>query len=242
MVKKYLNDYVKYFPEKWEWSLKEGQNERYMETRARRTRSIYGGNEDILPDFSSLEKDAADLRLSHYSWTDVFGLQWEGKKGCLRYVGAPDYKGSLYYHDEDSDWADEDGWVISDEYSEYDNPPPKESYFEWEDRGDKIWTLINNIKNVEYKYIVDNHLFKDTHFVITYYDGEEEWLFGNYAEFLKALTDKGCYTDIVEKLYDTIDEHFAKLRDSEREEEREFWPGKTAREYFADVLKDREEK
>lgn len=43
--------------------------------------------------------------------------------------------------------------------------------------------------------------------------------------------------DLIEKNFKTMNEHFIKLRDSDREEERVYYPGKTAEELFADALK-----
>jgi len=40
---------------------------------------------------------------------------------------------------------------------------------------------------------------------------------------------------LVKKIFITMNEHFIKLRDSDREEEREFYPGKTAEEMFLDT-------
>ena len=37
---------------------------------------------------------------------------------------------------------------------------------------------------------------------------------------------------LVKIIFNTMNEHFIKLRDSDREEEREFYPGKTAEELF----------
>jgi hypothetical protein len=38
--------------------------------------------------------------------------------------------------------------------------------------------------------------------------------------------------DLLEKVFKSMNEHFIKLRDSDREEERKFYPGKTAEEMF----------
>jgi hypothetical protein len=68
-IREYVDDYIKYYPEKWSWSLKNSieQSERYMETRARKSK-------DLLPDFYSIERDAAQFELSYVEWTDFFGL------------------------------------------------------------------------------------------------------------------------------------------------------------------------
>ena len=49
--------------------------------------------------------------LRSVEWTDFFGLIWEGEKGVHAYVGAPDYKWSLYYYDSDDEY-DELGYRI----------------------------------------------------------------------------------------------------------------------------------
>lgn len=54
-----------------------------MKTRARRCGS-HGENNDILPDFHSIEKDADRFELSDVVWTDIFGLTWHGKKDDIR--------------------------------------------------------------------------------------------------------------------------------------------------------------
>ena len=89
VIREYVNDYVEYFPERWRWSLKNSidQNDRYLATRARRSKNIYQNN-DLLPDFYSIERDAARFGLSSIEWTDFFGLTWEGKKGIHAYVGG----------------------------------------------------------------------------------------------------------------------------------------------------------
>ncbi|MBE5834108.1 MAG: hypothetical protein E7309_05680 [Butyrivibrio sp.] len=66
-IREYVDDYIKYYPEKWSWSLKNSleQSERYMETRARKSKDFYDTNNDLLPDFYSIERDAAQFELSY---------------------------------------------------------------------------------------------------------------------------------------------------------------------------------
>ena len=99
-IREYVDDYTKYYPEKWRWSLKNDpdQHDLYMRTRARRnSKYMDGTNADLLPDFYSIERDAAQFELERIEWTDFFGLVSEGKKGVIVYVGAPNYQGNLYY-------------------------------------------------------------------------------------------------------------------------------------------------
>ena len=121
IVREYVDDYIKYYPERWRWELKNcnDQAELYMSTRARRCKEV-NKNNDLLPDFYSIERDAAQFELSHIEWTDFFGLTWIGKKGLHAYVGAPDYKGSLYYYCYDEDY-EESGYYSCDLRSFYES-------------------------------------------------------------------------------------------------------------------------
>ena len=95
-------------------------------------------NSDLLPDFYSIERDADQFGLRSVRWTDFFGLNWEGEKGVHEYVGAPDYKGSLYYYDPDEEY-DESGYVISEYYDVYEHQPPSDSYTRISWRGVNRW-------------------------------------------------------------------------------------------------------
>lgn len=55
-----------------------------------------------------------------------------------------------------------------------------------------------------------------------------------YTELINGLLRHGKEL-LVKKIFITMNEHFIKLRDSDREEEREFYPGKTAEEMFLDT-------
>ena len=54
-IREYFDDYIKYYPERWRWSLKNSdeQSERYLQTRARRSAGFYGQDKDLKPDFYS---------------------------------------------------------------------------------------------------------------------------------------------------------------------------------------------
>jgi len=85
--------------------------------------------------------------------------------------------------------------------------------------------------DASYKYLVENHLFKDTYVDLIYEDGEKLTVYSEYDELIKGLLKHGK-EKLVTKIFDSMNEHFIKLRDSDREEEREFYPGKTAEEMF----------
>lgn len=234
-IREYVDDYVEFFPEEWTWTLKGHgeQNQRYLETRARKSPAHSYKNLDKLPFFDSLEKDANQFGLSHYEFTDVFGLVWEGKKGVHRSVGAPDYDGHLYYYTPEDEW-NEEGWQVSEDYDDCNNQPPKDVYVRLSDAHSNRWVDFRNIVECDYHYMVDNHLFKDTYFTLNYGEGDELRVYGDYQTFLFAV--KKSNARMFNKLLAQIDEHFLKLRDSEREDEREVYEqqvnGKTAREYF----------
>lgn len=230
-IRKYMEDYIKYYPDKWRWELKNtpDQSDLYLRTRARKSKDY--SNCDLLPDFYSIEKDAAQFGRSHVVWTDFFGLIWEGKKGMRAYAGAPDYEGSLYYENPDSDFANEDGYCISDEYNSYNNQPPEDIYTKVSVRGVANWIDTANVTAAKYSYIVNNHLFKDTHIELSYEDGESLWVWTDYEKVISDLVKHGK-EEIVDPIMKSMNEHFIKLRDSDREEVRAFYPDKTAEEMF----------
>ena len=238
IIREYVDDYIKYYPEKWRWSLKNPneQNDRYLKTRARRCLDIYGRNNDLMPDFYSIERDAAQFELSHVEWTDFFGLIWEGKKGIHAMVGAPNYEGNLYYY-EDKDDYDEPGYRVAYEYDAYNNQPPIEVYSKIRWSGVNHWIDTAHVCEISYKYIVNNHLFKDTHVELIYEDGEMIRVYDDYAPLIEGLYKHGKM-DLIYKVFNSMNEHFIKLRDSDEEEVRKFYPGKTAEEMFLGDKKD----
>ncbi len=149
MIREYVDDYVKFFPEKWSWGLRNSreQNELYRRTRARRA-GYRGENNDLLPDFYSIERDADQFELSQIEWTDFFGLVWEGKKGVLARVGAPNYQGNLYYYMDDDSFA-EPRYFVSDEYDAYNNQPPSEVYTRFSWNGINHWIDTANTCSVK---------------------------------------------------------------------------------------------
>ena len=248
-VRKYFDRYSYFNPNKWVWgpattfgrigTLQEQEkwNRIYQKTRMRRSTMEHGipkDNDLNPPDFHSQERDAEQFGLSEYDVTDTFGLKWHGKKGANVIKGAPDYEGHLYYNSEEYD----DECKIS-EFTP-DNPPNPDVFVKFKKDypfEKNEWIDIKNIKGVEYKYLVDNHLFKDTHIDFWYDEkGEEKdslYSGDNYKDFIDALKQFGK-NNFVEQIFKSMNEHFEKLKNSEREEERDFWPGKTAEEWFND--------
>lgn len=230
-IREYVDDYVKYYPEKWRWRLKNDTelNDLYMRTRARRSKDYYKNN-DLLPDFYSIERDAAQFGLRSVEWTDFFGLVWQGEKGIHSYAGAPDYRGSLYYYSCEDEY-DEAGYHVSSEYDAYKHQPPKEIYTRVNQQGVIHWIDTVNVVDVRYKYIIENHLFKDTQIDLIYEDGEIQTVYGEYQDLINGLLFHGK-DKLVKKIFETMNEHFIGLRDSKYADEREFYPGKTAEEIF----------
>lgn len=199
-----------------------------MSTRARRCKNNCS-NCDLLPDFTSIERDAAQFGFCKVEWTDFFGIVWEGEKGVHAYAGAPDYEGSLYYYDDEDGYDSE--YCVSEQFNAYDHQPPADTYTRINQRGVNHWIDTKNVVDIKYSYIVENHLFKDTHIDLFYDDGEKLTVYSEYTELINGLLRHG-EEEMVKKVFKTMNEHFIKLRDSDREEEREFYPGKTAEEMF----------
>lgn len=235
-IRRYYNNYVKYFPEKWQWSPyisssieeQEKWNKTYLATRARRSNSVYKNNDLNPPDFYSLERDAEQFGLHEYEFTDTFGLKWVGHKGTHEYVGASDYEGHLYYDSIDC----EDEAEISEIYSEFENPPESDVYQLFEGSSRNEWIDIKNLVAATYHYVVENHLFKDTYIDLAYGEGQHERIYEeHYKTFVNALI-KFNKLEILQRLFTMMDEHFEKLKNSDRKDERAYWPGMTAAEYF----------
>ena len=239
-IREYFNKYNRYNPNKWVWqpyiyahncSLEEQRewNDLYLRFRGRRN-----GKDKIISDFSSIEKDADQFGRREVTFTDIFGLKWSGRKGAEEEIDEPDYEGHLYYWDDDDIDCEEEA-LVSD-YDAYDNQPNKDVYFRFKvgyPRWRDEWIDIKNIKSIQYFYVVENHLFKDTRLTLTYDNDEKVDLFDshNYNDVVKAFKKFGR-TDLLEELYKSVNEHFDALKNSEREENREYWPGCTAEEYF----------
>lgn len=243
-VKQYFQDYIKWFPDEWKWNLADGEENRelYMKFRARKS-SGHSDN-DLHPFFDSIEKDANQFGREHVTFTDIFGITWEGEKGRHRYVGDADYEQHMYYGTDEGDDDDcEDEVCVSDDVTAAEVP---EGYAEINHRGVKQYILMEDVVDVKYTFIVENHLFKDSCVVLSYKDpitDSNEW--GDGGNIVRvwdiygiAPALKRFKPDLYEKFLAQVDEHFKALQQSDREEERSFAPtdkdGKflTAREYF----------
>ena len=252
MIHEYYNNITVFRKDKWTWNLsnKKGNHELYIKHRARRAlrERDYYKNCDILPDFTSIEADANYFGRTSATFTDIFGIEWEGSRGVYESLGSPDYEGHLYYYDEE-----EDDYSVTDEYDSFENKPSADVFTEITDNyGYKKWVDIKNIKEIKYHYITWNHLFKDTWFEFTYADDyiEEEILedgrfvhtgklienkhqIHSNADYHKLLRDiERVRPDLLPDLLATINKHFCELRDSDKEECRAFYPNCTAEEYF----------
>jgi hypothetical protein len=165
-IRRYFNDYYKWFPEKWSWKLKdiEGNSQKYMKYRARKC-SAYKDN-DLYPFFDSIEKDANQFDMKNVEFTDIFGIVWCGKKGIHRSVGDADYDQHLYYIPNEDEYYEEGEVEVSDEWTQNKLPEG------FDKNGCYDYIDIKNIKNLEYHWILENHLFKDSSVTITYDDTE----------------------------------------------------------------------
>lgn len=113
----------------------------------------------------------------------------------------------------------------------YNNQPSEDIYTKVECRGICRYIDTASVVDIRYKYIVDNHLFKDTYIELIYDDGEVIRVWSDYQELITGLLKCGK-EELVKIVLESMNEHFLKLRDSDREEIREFYPGKTAEEMF----------
>ena len=94
-----------------------------------------------------------------------------------------------------------------------------------------LWIDTANVTAAKYRYIVNNHLFKDTHIELLYEDGESLWVWTDYEKVISDLVKHGK-VEIVKAIMKSMNEHFIKLRESGKEDVRAFYPGKTAEEMF----------
>lgn len=237
MVRVYFDKYVRYNSEKWVWkpyiyandcSLEEQNewNELYLKTRGRRD-----DNDKVMPDFYSIERDADQFDLREVTFTDIFGLKWSGKKGKTETIDAPDYYGSLYYWD-----TDDDGKPYISDYNTTNNLPDSSIYYMFNvghPKYRKEWIDIANIVDIEYHYFIENHLFKDSKITVFYPDDSLVTIYDSHgiSEFayaLKKFGKEGLYS----KLCDKVNEHFLGLKNSPYEEDKKYFPGCSAEEYF----------
>ena len=239
MIRQYHSDYVRYFPEEWRWALRNTDEDRelFRKYRMRCSGPFYKDN-DKYPFFDSIEKDANQFGFRRVVFTDIFGMHWEGEKGCHHYVGEPDYEQHLYYWDEEYEQMD-----VSDEYTQKNLP---EGFAKI---GSYNYYDIKNIVDLKYHWILENHLFKDSHVTVSYDANikllEEKWdeSYPEHADIMRiydivdfalALIDFGKNA-LYQKLCEEVDVHLLALRDSPHSDERSFWPGKSADEYFKEM-------
>ena len=242
-IRRYFQDYAKYFPEEWDWNLSEDADsrEKYMKFRARKG-TLYRDT-DKIPFFDSIEKDANQFGLHIIEFTDFFGIKWRGEKGRFRYVGDSDYEQHLYFVDPDESDDEESSISVSTEYT-VSNPP--KGFGLVERRGVKEFVDVANAVDIRYAYIVENHLFKDSCVTLSYDKPiAEEDTYGDLNDgaettfdihgIAKALRD--LRPDLYKKFLESVQKHFEALQKSDREEERVYAPEKdgkflTAEEYF----------
>ena len=247
-IKQYFQDYVKWFPEEWTWELADEESRQlYMKFRARKA-SRYSDN-DLHPFFDSIEKDANQFGLDWVGFTDIFGIRWHGKKGRHRHVGDVDYEQHMYYwpdkNDDDyDDFAECDNACVSEDVTAAKVP---DGYAPLHHHGTLYYILMDDVVDIDYRWILENHLFKDSSVVLSYkdpltknsasYDDDGNivrvWDIYGIAAALKQFKP-----ELYEKFLVQVDEHLKALQESKREEEREFAPvgkdGKflSAREVF----------
>lgn len=227
-VKLYFQDYVKWFPERWEWDIADEESRKlYMEFRARRC--TMSEDHDKVPYFDSIEKDANQFDMREVEFTDIFGIRWKGKKGVHRYAGDADYAVHMYYWDPEEE-DDEMPPCVSDEVTADKIP---EGYAEIYRNGVKEFIDAEDIVDFEYRYIVENHLFKDSYVVISYgdpipprgvwdtdkSDNLNVWDIHGVAKMLEKFKP-----ELYKKFLAQVDEHFKELQKSDRDEVREFAP------------------
>ena len=88
------------------------------------------------------------------------------------------------------------------------------------------------ITDINYKYFVENHLFKDSIITIYYSEFESEDIYEHDFSYFIAALAKFKKFDLLKKLMNSINEHFEALKNSEREEDRKYYPNVTSWEYF----------
>ena len=228
MIKCYFSNYLKYFSEKWSWEIDPADNDTYIKFRARKYNWKTEQN-DKLPYFDSIEKDADQFNMRECVFTDIFGIRWKGKKGCFEYANDPDYEQHLYYNSEDDG---DDEVCVSEKYTQ-ENPPKFPEWFCLNDKNGKLWQNIKDVKSAKYEWILENHLFKDSKIVLEYNDGSIDEIYDIVNFMVQAKT---TYPKIYDKLIIEINKHFDALKNSEKEDIKEQWPKKAAKEYMEEMV------
>ena len=65
------------------------------------------------------------------------------------------------------------GILLYDSYDAYEHQPPQDTYTRITWSGVNRWVDTKNVVDISYSYIVENHLFKDTHIDLIYKDGDK---------------------------------------------------------------------
>ena len=84
-----------------------------------------------------------------------------------------------------------------------------------------------------YLVLLENHLFKDSKIVLEYNDGSIDEIYDIVNFMVQAKT---TYPKIYDKLIIEINKHFDALKNSEKEDIKEQWPKKTAKEYMEEMV------
>lgn len=238
IIRIYMDEFTYYDKTKFHWDI---HKDPYNNFRNYRMRKL--PDEDIMPDFSLIEKDAIRFNMYDITFTDILGIEWIGKRGVLVYSGAPDYEQHLYYFLDDANDCSDDifgNYLVSEKYTRDNYPSFKEGYIRMKKHHERGYSYyyIKDFIGINYEYHICNHLFKYTNIKINFKNDnncEKELLFGNdgknYLEILKYL-NYISRRDLINKIYCQMNEHFDKLRKSDKEEEREFAPNKRAEEIF----------
>lgn len=219
-IRVYFKDYAKYNDHKWSWRINQEDSDLYMKYRARKS-DKYNINKDLEPIFDSIEKDADRFNLCEITYTDFFGIRWNGKKGTFEWAGDPDYEQHLYYFDDEYE-----EYCVSDEYTQ-DNIPEGFEHLDVNRYYD-----VKNVKDIKYSFIVENHLFKDSSVELIYGpDGDSETVYSNITDVALALLKYGK-TDLYKKLCEEVDKHFKQLKNSNSKDISSYYPGCDADTYF----------
>lgn len=226
-IRRYVKDYIDYFPEEWVWTPNPDDSELWMKYRARRSdsRRPYE-NRDLWPDFSSLEKDARQFNAASWSFTDNFGIRFEGKKGRSRNVGSPDYEEHLYYYDRTTDEME-----IDYDVDAHKNLPDPSIYYGFSGTIDKEWVDIKNVVNIKFYFSpLGDHIFKDCYAILEYGPSEEENV-RSIKELYIALREFNKEA-LLRTLYEKVDDYFITF--AERNPESQEIKGRTAKAFFED--------
>jgi len=207
---------MEYNPDAWTWVPDAEDDKLFEHYRYRKDGSV------IHPDFYGVEKEAIKFGLQRVTFTDIFGIRWHGERGKNIIHKDPDYEQHLYYLDDET-------WIVDDTYTQ-DNFPEGFARIHRNHYCDDFVDIANIVK-ADYSYIVNNHLFKDSHINVEYDDGSTFILFDIF-DAMKAIHELN--PKLLPNLYEQIDRHFEGLKNSPYKDVRFYYPGTDARTYFED--------